>query len=308
MKLQIAPRQLAPSETWSIFPLRLCCIVALVALCGCIALDKAWTQSISVSTPANGSKIGSVKTIHGDWCRPRRSSPLRARDSIFWDDSIHYCNGSIQVTTDYILIEFDRTPSYEQKYECATAGVCDGKQNIWVQGAYKYGNPPQKELPTTISKPPLRTAVPDIVAPVGSQWQKELTSNTKDKTLTFCLIDPVQKVGINPEFTTCVKEDPARSSTAAVEKPGLYAVYLPVRNWYLVGHHKPSLDTPPDGLLVLTAAQSDVLNEWAAVPAAYRFSSDPQVIQERRLYMLDLYNTEPANDSTPLAPTNEHPH
>jgi hypothetical protein len=272
-----------------------------------------------IPAPSGNPKIASVKSVQGNWCRPTGSSPLRTKDSIFWSDDVHYCNSSIQVVGDQIVLLFHRNPPYEQRYECATPGVCDQNQNLWIKGPYRYGPGSQPPLSPLISTPSLRSALPDIVGPPGMKWPDQVVRSAGNHSYKICQIN-----GDEPQH--CFTITPTRDGDIPVTTPGLYAMYRASFDGVVAskgiagGSHVGSFgetassSTPPDSqpskppvaLLVVTASDSDVARKWRTIPVAYREAQDKQLVEERRLYLLDLYSSE-AQSNAPAAPVPASP-
>jgi hypothetical protein len=240
--------------------------------------------------------IGVIKDLKGKWCRDGREL---GKVPVYLIDQITYCGGSVPAPPsqgihlslgfDSITIEFhpQGKPQFNQTYDCSMPDICGNKRPpLWLVGAYLYHDlrplrgAPTISVPTAwlLTPPPGQTSIPDQVlaeTSLGITIPSYVFSGKGSTPIEICSITP---------RLTCLHDFPTPSSPTFNARPGLHSVYM------RTGDNPHSLDTSPDGLFLVVGAKSKAVQDWLKVPEAFRMSTNPTVVQERRNYLLDLYS------------------
>lgn len=218
-------------------------------------------------------KIGVVKALRGKWCR--NGSVLQEGAELFWEDDVHYCLSPV-VREDQIEIIFDREPPFGEVYGCSSPGICGKREKLWLQGAYTYGQTTHSFPDILLSSPKLRSSVlPDVVIPAGSNLDilpVSIVAAIKKKSFVVCPIALDWSIDCSTEESHALR---------LLHKPGLYGLY----NIALRGN-------APSALMLLTDAHSTLPERWTSVPFAFRADATPTFVEERRLFLLDLYKSD----------------
>lgn len=252
------------------------------------------------SAGADNKRIGVVKEAKGNWCRG--GEPLHQADEVNWEDDVRYCDRPV-VKEHEITISFDseaaadearfcsipggkerapassfeRKPPHERTYSCTTPGICDDRAKLWLQGAYCYPEPASGHASTLVSSPNLRGgSVPDTVVESsgdGADLPSELVSTLNGDTINVCRL-------ADERPTDCYQINPTQSSAKVRGAPGLYGIY-----------HLSAPKGPPSALLLVAPAKSQARERWLSVPKPFREDSSPGTVRERRLFLLDLYQS-----------------
>jgi hypothetical protein len=111
----------------------------------------------------------------------------------------------------------------------------------------------------------------------GVTLPAEIVSEISGEDITICRISGGQQ-------TECSQSSPTPSNPVVRVGSGLYGVY----------RESPlgPLGNPPAAVLLITRPNFYALTRWNSVPEPYRRDLDPVVVNERRLFLLDLFKSE----------------
>jgi hypothetical protein len=233
-----------------------------------------WILVAAALSAATHEKVGQVKEVRGKWCRA--GVELRKADDIFLDDDIRYCSRQLS-RAEGIVITFLKNPPFDRPYECSSAGLCDKRTKLWIEGGYYFGAPPSPRVPPLLSRPNVSSVLPDLVLPKEGEGVKLPAGAVAwGESFTICQVEGTKQ-------GACFEDQVKRSSGTVKVGTGLYALY--------VGSNSGQ-KTSPNALMLVTPGNSDLTKKWDAVPEAVRMSKSAAFVQERRSYLVDLNYTQ----------------
>jgi hypothetical protein len=219
------------------------------------------------------TKAGVVLDFKGRWCR--QAAALRSGDVVNLEDTITYCAEKMD-QTDKIVIRFDGEKSYDRPYLCSTPGICDTRAKLWLAGAYalQHLRSPGGVLQSAPRISSL-TYIDELLQSVEAlqTWTtkvdaaKDQTPQLKLKTLEYCRLDNDGKAtGCSPRLTF----------TAGATRATAYGAFLKGER------HDPI------SVVGVVPGNSVGLEKWSELPDFYKVDANPQVVLERRAYILQL--------------------
>ena len=250
---------------------------------------------VSPLLAADHTKIGIVKAVDGPWCRDGRV--LEKKLDVFLDDSVKYCPGKQPAPANpKITIEIHprSDPQFDQTYDCSMAAICSPDYPpLWLEGAYCCHGGHLGHGTTTLSSLQIRLltipadaeTIPDaVVAQTTTRFamlSPEVLHATGGKPIEICTFDASRYV--DPALSACLTDTPDSANPQFTAELGLHLTYL--------RRHDRTGSSPPNGLLLVVRPHSSALARWTAVPEAFRLSTDPVIITERRTFLMSLFET-----------------
>lgn len=231
-------------------------------------------------------KVGQVKEVSGKWCRA--GIELKKADDIFLDDDIRYCSTVLE-RSERIVITFQHDPPFDRPYECSSAGLCDNRTKLWLEGGYYFGAPVSPKVPPLLSRPNISSVFPDLVVPQeGDGIKLPAAVAGWGKSFAICYVDGTKQ-------GECLKNRINAAGETFKIGIGLYALYVDS-----VGDQQAS----PSALLLVTPGESDLTKKWDAIPEEFRMSRSAAVVQERRSFLMNLNQMQQAKSATAAASKN----
>lgn len=237
---------------------------------------------------ATHMKVGQVKEVTGQWCRA--GIALKHADEIFLDDDIRYCSPQI-TRSERIVITFLRNPPFDRPYECSSAGLCDNKTKLWLEGGYYFGAPLSPRMPPLLSRPNISSVFPDLVVPQDDAGIT-LPPGTVEygKSFAVCYVEGTKQ-------GECLQHRIKTTGQTLKIGAGLYALYL------------GSAAEPrksPNALMLVTPGNSDLTKKWDDIPEAFRMGKSASFVKERRSFLLNLNQMQQTKAAAAAASSNKN--
>lgn len=228
-------------------------------------------------------KVGHVKELTGKWCRA--GTELKNTDEVFLDDDIRYCSQPLK-RSEHIVITFLHDPPFDRPYECSSAGLCDNRAKLWLEGAYYFGATSSPRVPPLLSRPNISSAFPDLVLPqAGDGVKLPQGAIAPGKSFAICYVDG-SKQG------ECLRSQGKTAAQTFKIGTGLYALYL--------GSGSEPHESP-NALMLVTPGDSDLTKKWDAIPEAFRVGTSEAFVKERRNFLVILNQMQQTKDATAAA-------
>jgi hypothetical protein len=290
-----------------------------------IATIMLFGAALSIAS-AEDKEIGKVRDIAGGWCR--KAARLKKADTLKLEDEVRYCSTPYS-RQDYIVIDFPGEKGgyvYTRTYKCSTPGICDQHAKLWLEGAYRFRRALDEDrylyVEVLLSRPVLSyppslpseeerrrraeeerelaslPVFPDVVISTG-QGGATLPANIVTVVAhEDIVLSHMPSARPTVRFPQYGLDDPRNSLTSDYRyrqtltklnpkidvKPGLYGVYrVPVPQ---------SSFSWPNALWLVTSPGSRLPARWNDLPEAFRSSQEEEIVQERRLFLLDLFKSE----------------
>jgi len=229
---------------------------------------------------ATHTKVGEVKEVTGKWCRA--GIELKKTNEIFLDDDIRYCSPQL-IRSERIVITFLRKPPLDRPYECSSAGLCDNKTKLWLEGAYSDGAPLSPKVSPLLSHPNTSSVFPDLVLPKSGDGVKLPPGALAwGKSFAICYVDGAKQ-------GDCLQNRIKTAGQTFKIGIGLYALYLDSAS---EGHNSPN------ALMLVTPGDSDLTKKWDAIPEVFRTDKSAAFVKERRSFLVNLNEMQQTKAAT----------
>jgi hypothetical protein len=226
------------------------------------------------------TRAGVVREFMGRWCR--QTTVLRIGDVVNLEDTITYCAEKVD-QADKIVIRFDGEKPYDRPYLCSTPGICDTRAKLFLAGASALQH--IRSTGGVLQSAPRISSLTRIDQLLESMaelqsWTikvdeaKAQTPELKFKTLEYCQLDGDGKATNCSSGVTFIAGATRGTAIGA----------------FLKGERHD-----PISIVGVVPENSIGLKKWSELPDLYKSAANPQLVLERRAYMLQLLKSPDRN-------------